>query len=775
MDFVKYIAGLVNEGETALLVKQKPKLVAGQLQFHADGAIVATWPSFYPNHRLKPGEAWYMNTAAFIMDRMAEGPSASRANCEYVMVLMLDDIGTKSKIPPLEPTWKMETSSGNYQWGYTFSEQPKKGAFAAAVKAMAEAGYTDPGAGNPVRNFRIPDSVNLKPGKDKFKSRLVEFHPEREFTLQQICEALGVTPGEDETEGPRPLRITDDGGDDVLAWLAAKGAVFSTPNQDGWISILCPNAAQHSNGDPEGRYLPSARAFCCYHSHCLDITSRTFLDWVAQEGGPKRDPGIREELLQATMASTIGKITPTPELAAEVQARIDEVNRREAGRLEMDQWWDRFAYLQPEDGYFDLHERIEISRKAFNAIYRHLSCTSVHLTAAGRRRRVEASIAFDERRQRMDSRVLHGLTYAPGEDVLCAREGSVFGNRWNNSRPPTAPGDITPWLDLLHRLLPNEQEREHVVNAMAFKVQNPHIKINHAILHGGTPGCGKDTLWAPLRWAIGGPSNTNVVELDNEKLTQQWGYHLECELLIIQELRQTEAKDRRALENQLKPVIAAPPEFLIVNRKGLHPYAALNRLMVVAFTNQSGAISIDSNDRRWFVVWSSAPCMTRQEGEQFWDWYKFNGGLSAVAHFLHSRDVSAFSPGAKPFTTEAKEILIERGMSTVEGYLLDEIRERREDFALGAVAAPFYRLLDALQHRAPTGVKLYLGALYHAFTEAGWVDMGLLHSVEFKTKKRIFCAPELVDLPKSELRRLAEQAGQRTSPGGVAEGLRRVK
>ena len=92
-----------------------------------------------------------------------------------------------------------------------------------------------------------------------------------------------------------------------------------------------------------------------------------------------------------------------------------------------------------------------------------------------------------------------------------------------------------------------------------------------------------------------------------------------------------------------------------------------------------------------------------------------------------------------------------------------------------SVAAPFYRLLDSLQHRAPTGIKLYLGALYHAFTEAKWVDMGPLHSAELKTKKRVFCAPELVTLPKSELRRLAEQAGMRGTPGGLAEGLRRVK
>jgi hypothetical protein len=106
---------------------------------------------------------------------------------------------------------------------------------------------------------------------------------------------------------------------------------------------------------------------------------------------------------------------------------------------------------------------------------------------------------------------------------------------------------------------------------MAFKVQNPNRKINHAVLHGGAPGAGKDTLWAPFLWAIGGDALVNVSLVRNEELTSQWGYALETEVMVINELRQSEAKDRRALENQLKPLIAAPPDMLPINRKGLHP------------------------------------------------------------------------------------------------------------------------------------------------------------------------------------------------------------
>ena len=54
--------------------------------------------------------------------------------------------------------------------------------------------------------------------------------------------------------------------------------------------------------------------------------------------------------------------------------------------------------------------------------------------------------------------------------------------------------------------------------------------------------------------------------------------------------------------------------------------------------------------------------------------------------------------------------------------------------------------------------------------------MGLLHTTEFKTKKRVFCAPELVNMSKAELRRLVEDVEAAGQASGPLDGLlRRVK
>lgn len=756
MEFLDYIQNLAPEGETALIVRQKPMLDNGQLQFHADGAVKCTWPAYLPKHKRKATESWYGNTASFIKDRFKDGrPSASAANCDYVLVMMLDDIGTKSKTPPLAPTWIMETSPGSFQWGYAFSEQPTKADFAAAIRAIADAGYTDPGACNPVRNFRLPGSINLKPGRDQFASRLVEFHPEREYSLDDICTALDVTPVEGVGLGPTPIRLQDNGNDDVMRWLSEQGLFLRHTNPEGWAGVICPNHAEHTDGNPEGRYHPANRAYCCLHSHCIDFDSQTFLDWVAQEGGPRRAPGLRDELLAQVMTTALAKLPDAGMFEDNAARMIKDVEikneRRELNKLEKADWFERFAYVQEDESFFDLEDRREISRSTFNALFRHIPCRSIHNGS-----KIEASTCFDENRTAEGAHALVGITYAAGEPKIVEREGFTYGNRWRDARPAGIPGDVTRWLAHVTRMIPNDFEREHVLNALAFKVQNPNHKINHAVLIGGHPGSGKDTMMAPFFWAIGGKTKQNCSLVKNEDLNSQWGYALECEVMEIAELRQSEARDRRALENALKPIIAAPPELLPINRKGLHPYMALNRVFVVAFSNERAAISIPSNDRRWFCIWSEAGLLPEADALALWQWYH-SGGFEAIASYLHTRDVSAFNPSAAPPMTEAKAIMIDQGRSSGESYLVELIERRLSEFASGVVAGPFHALCDRLQNGVTGPQKIYQAALLHALREAGWVDMGRLASREHTTKKHIFCAPEFSNTHKSELRRMVEE------------------
>jgi len=751
MTLFEYFTSLAPEGETALIIKQ---IDTGKL--HADGTPRYTWPAYMPSHKQRKGESWFINTGSFIIDRFKNGkPSASVANCTHVLFMMLDDIGTKSKTPPLAPTAVVETSPGNFQYWYAYSDQPTVEQHCAALSAIARAGYTDPGATNAVRNCRLPGSVNQKPGREAFECREAVFDPDIEYTLQEICAALGVTPDE-ESSRANHLRLTDTGSDDVLAWLNEQGLVTSRVNSEGWCGVVCPNHAEHTDGQLEARYMPQSRAFCCYHGHCEHLDSNYFCDWVAEQGGPKHRPGIREELIAEAM-KPLSSLKPTkanPDVAAEIIAATE---RKQAGREARSEWHDRFAYIISDDAYFDRHTCSEISRKAFNALFKGVEC--VVSNSEGKKRRIEASSWFDTFREDKGAYALHGLTYAAGEDWMVTKDGLVYGNMWRDARPEIkSAGDPQQWIDHCRRLVPEEHELEHIWDVMAYKAQHPNVKINHAILHGGKGGCGKDTMWAPFIWSVCGPHEKNKGLIDNDSLTSQWGYQLESEIVVLNELKEPDAKDRRALANKLKPIIAAPPETLTINRKGLHPYQTVNRAFVLAFSNDPVPLTISSDDRRWFVLWSQAPRMMEAEATLIWRWYKEGQGFEKVARWLHDRDVSAFNPGAAPVLNDAKANLIEHSMSMAESFIVELIRNRQGDFAKGVIASPFHAVCDRLAGMAPPGIKIPQPALLHALKEAKWVDVGRIGTVELVNKKHIFATPEMAKkYSKSDLRRIVEE------------------
>jgi hypothetical protein len=772
VDFFEFYAGLAPEGETALLLRQKPVRPAA---VHADGSPKCTFIPMLPTAPRDPSWSLYGNTGSFIVARFPDGrPVAQSACVEYPLLLVLDDCGTdKAPMPTVPPTWLIESSPGSYQAAYVFDVDgvPTKEQFITLVRALAAKGLTDPGAGGIVRNFRVPGSVNLKPGRDGFAARLVEFEPARAFTYAALCAAFDVPPS---AAGARagawqPQRaLADDGGDDVWAWLGAEGLIISRPNAEGWAGVVCPNAEAHTDGNPEGRYSPSLRSYCCLHGHCVDFHSREFLAWVASAGGPEREPGLRDELLAITMASALARLpagTVEAESAAEALA---DVREREHGRIERGELHRRWAYVVADDGYFNLDDRTEISRRAFNALYGHIECRSPH----GKRALISASTWFDAYRQPMDGRALAGITYAPGAPVLVERGGEAYGNRWVDARCGRVTGAVAagPWLAHAETVLPDVRELEHLLDILAFKLQHPSVKINCGVLLAGVAGCGKDSLIAPFLRAVCGPSQLNRGLVQNDELSATWGYHLECEVLILNELKDPNGEARRALANKLKPLLAAPPEYLSINRKGLRPYDALNRLLAIAYSNEQVPLAIDSSDRRWFALRSPAQRMDPAAAASLWGWYEHGGGYAAVGEYLWTRDVSAFMPGAAPPNTAYRQTLVIEGRSTAEEILVDLIETRAPPFTRGVICGPFAELCASVQAQGAAGARIPKAALLHALAECGWIDCGVIHSRDFPTKRQVYCAPELADESKSDLRRIAE-----TKSGGDAfAGLRIV-
>ena len=126
--------------------------------------------------------------------------------------------------------------------------------------------------------------------------------------------------------------------------------------------------------------------------------------------------------------------------------------------------------------------------------------------------------------------------------------------------------------------------------------------------------------------------------------------------------------------------------------------------------------------------------------------------------------------------TEFKMTLVEQGMSANESFLVDTIRQRKGLFANGVISSPFHAICDTLSVNAPGMFKVSQTALLHALQECQWIDLGRVSSREYTSKKQIYCAPDMLEHTKSDLRAMAEGVIVRAdTPMAAVSHLRPIK
>lgn len=116
-----------------------------------------------------------------------------KENFSRLMCVVLDD----AKKCDLAPSWKLETSTDNYQVGFMLSEPIDNVDIADRLhKALATQKLikADKSGNNTVRYVRLPVGLNTK-YEPNFPCVLQVWNPELRFTLDDICDALGLDLG----------------------------------------------------------------------------------------------------------------------------------------------------------------------------------------------------------------------------------------------------------------------------------------------------------------------------------------------------------------------------------------------------------------------------------------------------------------------------------------------------------------------------------------------------------------------------------------------------
>jgi hypothetical protein len=248
-------------------------------------------------------------------------------------------------------------------------------------------------------------------------------------------------------------------------------------------------------------------------------------------------------------------------------------------------------------------------------------------------------------------RKVHDLTYDPlKSDRFIDRDGLEYLNTYRASDVTAVAGDSRPFEDFLAGLVPDADEREHLVKMIAFTVRNPGKKLRYALmLRSAAQGVGKSMLagfWGELL------GMHNVRKATPQEIASDYQGYLPQTLLVVVEEMNLGAGLKTY--NAVKDMITG--DTFTVNEKHLRQRQWPIYATFVFFSNLDQPILLEANDRRIFYIDSPA----KPRGDQFYlefaAWWTAN--LGVIRGYLDSIDLVGFNPHKPPPMTDAKLALI---------------------------------------------------------------------------------------------------------------------
>lgn len=247
-----------------------------------------------------PSRNNYFNCSSF-RPLDGAGPKASKDQFEAYHALVLDDVGTKvalDAIGSFTPTWRLETSPGNFQVGIVMHPPLADVAAVEALQsAVKEKGLSDRGAFGLARWARLPTAINGKPKYHSgegipFECRLAEWNPTIRYTTDEVIAGLGL---DVPVKPPLNRKVSDENrqqDDAVCIYANPENPVVTALRDKGWYKreiepgkheVTCPWVNEHTDATDTGAcyWEPDTKhrvgGFRCLHAHCEKRTVRDLI------------------------------------------------------------------------------------------------------------------------------------------------------------------------------------------------------------------------------------------------------------------------------------------------------------------------------------------------------------------------------------------------------------------------------------------------------------------------------------------------------------------
>ena len=274
-------------------------------------------------------------------------------------------------------------------------------------------------------------------------------------------------------------------------------------------------------------------------------------------------------------------------------------------------------------------------------------------------------------------------------------EGLPFLNTYVPLRTPRKEGDASPFVDHVHRLLPDGRDAELLLHWMASCVQNPGAKFQWWPVIQGTKGNGKSLLLRVMYRAIGERYSHQVRADSVIKTGNQFNDWIVGKLFLgFEEIRSSDG--RRDFVEIMKDTVTA--ERLATEGKGAAQTTSDNRANGMMLTNHDDACPIDDDERRWGIFFCAQQSeedmardgMTMAYFEAIYKWLD-TGGYAITTNYLATRPLDyALDPARglqrAPETTSTRRAVTE-SLGVVEQEIMEAIETDTPGFRYGIVSS----------------------------------------------------------------------------------------
>ena len=261
--------------------------------------------SCYKDTILIPDSNQFYTVSLFTPDQ--DGRSRRRKDLfSACYVIGLDDVREKLPITQVErlppPSIVIKSSLYSEQWLYILDAPCEdmdrvNNLHDGLISNGLAPDSKDPGQKGVTRYLRLPEGRNTKAkriaenGGSAPPCEIVEWHPERRYTLEQLAIPFGV-----DLDAPRAAKRID-GAADVSdhPLLSSPGIQIKKSLSSGRFNITCPWVEEHTGGDDSGTAVftnsDGTVGFKCHHGGCEARNAGDFLRAIEA-----LDPGFNDKL-----------------------------------------------------------------------------------------------------------------------------------------------------------------------------------------------------------------------------------------------------------------------------------------------------------------------------------------------------------------------------------------------------------------------------------------------------------------------------------------------